>query len=254
VGLFSFLPRKKRSGQQSTAQAARAPRVTLVPLHNTFLNLHSPKTSQQIALANISASGLGFFKGEIATLPPIGALMEGTLFIQDTPVEVQTKIIHSSTNVVGCCFSHFPANFAALLNRHFQVELTAMQLGKIAQQYLKKQSDGESLWFRGPDNAELFLVLAQQTIIRFNFSFFGHLIEYFAAGNIVRYSRLAQEDDQAYGVKGSELYRQETSLPREIGELGIKFVTQIPELSASHRIFVCGVLTQAIPPQGAVIF
>ncbi len=245
MGLFSkIFARKNQSPTHDPA--SRAPRVTLAPLHHLYFDLCSPISCSKLTIANISTTGIGFFKGKVENWPTSnGTLLSGTLHFQEQAADIQLKIVHINSEVVGCCFTSLPANFENTLSRYFQIELSAMQLDKIAKQYLKEESDGESHWFRGPNNCELFMVVAENSVLRFTISFFGNLLEY-RAKKTVRYSRMNQEEENRAKMKGSELISHETTVPREIGESSIKFIMNIKELAAKHRDFICNIITQAI--------
>ena len=133
MGLFSkIFGKKKHSPSPPNDLASRAPRVTLVPLHHIYFDLRAPISCNKLLIANISTTGMGFFKEKVENLPTTnGTPLTGTLHFQEQSADIELKIVHVNGEIVGCCFTNLPGNFENKLSRYFQVELTAMQLDKI---------------------------------------------------------------------------------------------------------------------------
>ncbi len=245
MGFLDLFNRKKPAQTSPVEFPERAPRVTLVPLHHIYFDLQEPISCSGIMIANISASGVGFFKDKLKDWPTPGTILSGNLMLQEKIKEVTMTIVRNGSDVVGCHFNETSGDLHVLIDQYFQVELSAMQLGKVDQQYVKKTQNGHVNWYRGSDNCELYTITSKDKIVSFNLSFFGNYIE-FDHNTTLKFGKISSEDNDSVHYKGTDLISQQVSIPVEIAESSIKFINNIKELKAEHRIFIGTIIKKYI--------
>ena len=240
MGFFDFFSTNKEADQDNKL-ITRQPRVSIDSLHNISFDAEHPFSCKDIKLANISSTGIGFIKECSDFWPEAETVIEGTLKVLDHQTPMSARIIHITSDIAGCHFTKTSQPVKEILNKYFEVELAAMKMTKVSPEYLKKESDGDPIWFRGSDNCDLFLVASNNHIIRFNISFFGNNIEWQAGEsddsiNKPRFTTI-------YSDKPSDFFTdreynnewQKEEITEELAACAIKFLNNIIELEIDIR-------------------
>ena len=173
--IFGYASSKTQS--LSLSQIPRRPRTPPRPLHNIAFAIQSPPHSELIPIANISSSGIGFFKTPSMQWPAPGSIIKGELLIQNQRFRLAAKIIHHSGIIVGCEFILAPQELSRAILQYFSFEISAQTLTEVKPEILQREPDGIPHWYRSKDGSELFLVEDGDKIARFYLNFLGIEVE-----------------------------------------------------------------------------
>ncbi len=215
----------------------RAPRVSILPLHN--ISFHLRDTDYQVTLGNISSSGVGFLKDSQNKWPKIGSKLRGIFPFAEKELPITMEVVHGSSSIIGCRFDPSISGFMrSLVLRKFDLELTALRLKKISGQFLKKTASGTPHWLHGTDDCELYFIEEKGIISSFKLSFHDYIIE---GGDLIpcTFSRII--DNHLYGVdsvklKESNLVMAVPKIPLDVKNTTLKFLANIQNIAESHRV------------------
>lgn len=214
----------------------RAPRIRLLSLHGLHFERKVPAFDSKIFITNLSTTGIGFLKESGEPWPEEGSVIEGSLFSQNNHIEIQAKVIHTSTQVVGCHFEGPSKKIEDFVNRFFDLELSALRMNPVNPDILKPENDGTPFWFLGVDNCELYYTVSPNgKVLRFSLSYFGNYLE----GGVGRTTKLGHvvEDEglEKPHYKGSALIRVSPTMESSLTETALRFLTNIEKLPSDHR-------------------
>lgn len=198
----------------------RSTRVTLEPLHHVFFELQRPFAKGKIRLVNLSLSGLGFRRDDLERWPEPGQTVEGLLHLHGRAYPFTAKTVHVSSKIVGARFETLPPTLETAILEHFKIELSAVELTRVNPAMLKADPEGDTHWFFGPNDCEIYYVSRGPEILHFHLSFLGNYIE----GGTKKPLQLgvldssdpqdAAESTGTIRVKGSILVRKVSSADR----------------------------------------
>lgn len=236
---------KKHSIPAEEALTSRDKRIRILPLHEILFTLDD--SSEKIELVNLSITGAGLLKESREEWPPVGSVLSGEFTYRKTRYPVEMHIKHINSNIIGCDFSETHRDsMRKLVTSYFDIELNALQLVKIDSQYIKQRYDGESSWFRGADNCEIFLVENENNIIYFNMSFFGNYIEGGEDKSISVSNVIDDDGEGKISTKKSDLVQQIDDSSSEILTHALKFVANANALTARQKSSLNNLLSKSL--------
>lgn len=168
-----FIFRNKSAQTTQHEYVNRLPRIELKPLHAVYFRRVTPPCPDTIPLANISESGIGFFKITGQDWPARGEVVKGELIISGDKFSVALRIVRESSLVIGCAFVLTPTELKARIQNYFEMEISALALSEVKSTALKSLPEGTPRWFRGDNSAELYFIEDQGKITRFHAYFLG---------------------------------------------------------------------------------
>jgi len=204
----------------------RAPRVSLLPLHEVKFHMSSPVESGGILVANLSASGAGFIRASARSWPPEQSILRGNLELAGKSIPVVLKVIHNSPGIVGCSFEGESTQLKKILDTSFGVDLLAMKLEEVPAKLQKGMSEGKARQFRGNENCDLYFVEDTTGVAVFRLSLLGNVIECGENGNAT--------------LLGGE------KIPLDTGIQAIRFIENIPALTPNQKSAIASVIERAI--------
>jgi hypothetical protein len=212
---------------------ARAPRIPIGELHRIGFTLDPADPWQRMAIANVSVTGIGFLKAVFKVAPSKEDILGGVLTIEDRGYPVKIRIAYVSEQRVGALFQEAHPDLRKALETYFKIELAALGTMKINPQYHKSEPDGITHWIHG-DTGELYYVSRADRVLRFHMTFLGnHFVgdqnKQLAAGHVTE----EREHDELR--KGTELVEMAERVSDEMNDLALKFISNVPHLSAEHR-------------------
>lgn len=205
----------------------RAARIPIEPLSGVSFS--------GFDVVNLSEDGVGLSNTLLIAPPEVGEVLSGSLTLPSARFPVELKVAFVSRSAIGCAFVGEFSGLKSEIQRHFKIQLSALQLIEVNPEILKEEKDGKARLFRGQNNCELFFVEDAGKIARFQLSFFGNYVEG-GAGLRTRFGFLSagiETDKPKY--KGSSLVRLVPELSPEVLKSASTFLDHIPELSAAQR-------------------
>jgi len=213
------------------------PRALRVELAG-FLRISFQKLedSRSIRLKNISSGGLALLKSDLDVQLTMGEVIRGRLLIDEQSFEVEIKIVRQSEHILGAQFLVPSYDLQKAIKTYFQVELGAMSMSSMRPELLKEDPDGTPYFYYGKNDCELYVVLKDGQLRRFEMSFFGHYIEG-GPGLKARHGVIQDFDKNEDDIKfkGSRLVAQSASPREETKELALRFLEAIQALSPEIR-------------------
>ena len=221
------------SAGQAPADSARGDaRLRLLPLHGIYVELAG---GRRIDVVNIASDGVGLFRNSQNSWPDTGARLKGQLVVGDFRSPVELEIVHITGLVVGCRGIGLTSELRDLIRSYLDVELAASRIREANPKILRKDPEGDTRWFIGPNNCELFLVHQNERLIRFELSLFG---VHFTGGPSLPLKYGFVIDDEGAGevkYKGSAIVRSVSRIPADMMQTAIRFVENVPSLSPALR-------------------
>lgn len=157
---------------------SRNTRINILALHHIHFRRAGAPESESIQIANLSIKGIGFVKTPGLVWPKPGALIQGTLTINNENYEVTPKVARVTEQVVGCSIENSQHGLIDAIARYFKLELTAQKMTKLRKEHLNPVSEGEPHYFVGENNCDLYYVESADQLLYFYVTFFGNHIEW----------------------------------------------------------------------------
>lgn len=223
----------------------REHRIRILPLHDILFTLTD--TGEKIELGNLSVTGAGFLRESRREWPPVGSFLSGEFTYRKNKYPVELEIKHISTTNIGCdCTESSGDSMRKLVIQYFDIELNALQLVRIDSQYIKQHHDGESSWFRGPNNCEIFLVEKDKKVTNFTISFFGNHIEGGEQKRLSIGTILGDDGEGKIGIKKADLIQQVDDSSLEIITHTLKFVANANALTPRQKSALNSYLSESL--------
>jgi len=184
-----------------------------------------------LELVNLSRSGVALEQGSLASWPAPGERLRGHLQMGSESFPMELEVVRVANRVAGCRFANPSPEFATYLEGYFRLELSAVRMTKIDPKVLRKEPDGDPLWFRGADTSELYLVSRGEEVLSFSLSFSDFRIEAPSGKALKVMRRVEDPDKRAYD---DTIYRP-IALDPTLRELVERFLSEIESLPAEFR-------------------
>lgn len=228
--------------------ARKNPRITLSPLHKVRFFLSDPPFDTEVKLTNLSKGGAGFWikdadSEEESPWPNLGTYIRGELVLLKKNFQVMMRIVYKGATVVGCAFSEAPKELEKVIEEYFKIELGALKMKRVASGQIKSVPDGKPNWIFGDSNCELYFVMNNDELVRFNLSFFANYVEG-GRNKPTRYGQVVASDlsDEDLKYKAAELIQWEDKNRPDLKDTAIKFLENIPQLTPEERSKIVGFL------------
>ncbi len=225
---------------------ARAHRIR--PLEGSRIRFVLKQNDLQllIPIVNLSRTGIGLLSKTFPRLPTPGETLQGDLIVDMGPERLSTplclKIVHHQGETLGCqpctgcecCRDDSPesksiSELKSIAFRSFRAEIEAMEMKPIPRAKLRKFQDGEPHWFFGSGDCELFYIVKEERLVRFQLSFVGDYFEGEMRDSNLRYAKKTEE---------SGILNWQTSIPEEKILEARRFLAHIPGLAEPHRLLL----------------
>lgn len=233
-------PHPLMTEDESKKKSARSTRIKLTPLNKVT---YQPDNEDEIPVVNISLTGIGLQKYAREKWPTIGSPLCGTVIVGTQQCPTKININHISNKVIGCQVDDNFSEYQSLIKRFYQSEIAKISVTQIDPKHLKKVDDGEPQWFVGKNNAELFFVINNGTIVRFHVAIFG---TFFEGGHArpTRIGYIVDELQNPIGIKPANVVRVVDSFGPDSYFAASNFVQAITSIDASIRTTICSMLQQ----------
>jgi len=211
---------------------SRGNRFHIGGLHNISFRVQVPNQKSFVActLNNLSHQGLAFqFVSQLPLLQE-GSNINAEIILDDTPISIVLTIRHFSQNGVGCELFSDKAEFKKHVDEFLVDEIKAVEMIEVSSDKLKKDSDGNGHYFTTPDSScTLYYAENNGKVNKIHINVLGNTINLSPAGEI-SYGFVLDEGgpDSIISVKVS-------SLPPEIINHAMRFITNIKSLPDNHR-------------------
>jgi len=219
------------SSEPRKPEVPRAPRIPKEPFHQLSFQFEgNPNTDFEIS--NISIGGLGLVARSSASTcswPQPLIELPATLTIGTQCFRIQFKLVYTGPHTAGGAFVAAPREMLVALQKHLEAELAASAMSYIGPEMLNPEEDGSPHWYRS-DNAELFIVINANRVVRFNAVCFGNYIEA-EHGKTLRFGRQIDEHDYSKpSHKASTLTQWDSSLEPATLAMFVRMIKHIPKL------------------------
>lgn len=254
-------PSPSPSSILNSAQARRAPRVSLTPLHRiVFIE---KARGVKAHLTNISTTGFAVLRSDIESSTgsssgsssglsqeseakwTLGETHSGAIAIEKNEFEVELRVRHLSSVLAGCEFTGTEnITLKRAIEVYLRIEILALTLRKVNDAYIKPDPRGKSHWYTDGRQNEVFIVVDEEGVVSFNMSFLGNYVEG-NRGQAPRVGSLSDEGITEKGQKGSTLIEVSRRPTGNTLNLALTFIRNIDQLPYDVREEIAGNLSQS---------
>jgi hypothetical protein len=225
---------KLNNSAKKRVKIPRAERVKLVNLHRISFHPKTPPFADTLTLANLSATGIGFIRGEITNWPKVGQIMSGTIEMETVPYQISVKIARETPDVIGGSWVDPSPSFLQLIHRYFEAELAALKLHEINPRFIKQpDNQNKARWIQGDNNCELYIEKQSEQIDYFNLLLLGNYAEG-GEGKTTRFGSMNKLERDKPLKSASQNVEWIEFAPDELKESICKFISNISSLSPSE--------------------
>ncbi len=228
---MSFLKKLFGKTPDEKTLRARAPRVSVTPLHRLSFVASWKK---DLELNNISTGGMAICRDDHEGVWQKDGVVSGLLKVDRDEFPVSARVRHVTQLIAGCEFVDPPAGLTHAIEAYLRVEILALNLRKVDPGYMKKDARGEALWFTDGRQNELFCVVDASGLVAYHVSFLGN---YFEGGRDkkVKGGLINEDAEESRQHKGSALIDMNRALSPEMVRLAKSFVQNVEQLPLAVR-------------------
>lgn len=194
-----------------------------------------------VRVLNVSTGGVGLDVNSRTDWPPSGAVLSVRIIAGHDQAAAELEIVHRSGSSVGCRFVGDSTQAAALVAKHFDLELNATEMKPVNPMLLKEQADGTPEWYRSANGWEIYLVRSAAGVERFHMTFLGNYFEWKKGMDRAKYGTVVDEERESMlSYKRSALVRrsedpegmreQAARIVLNVGRLGTDVASRLVEL------------------------
>lgn len=204
---------------------------------NNRVSVTFPSLGQQIAVRNISVSGIAIdINPDLMQLTP-NLQLSAQLKIIDKDFNIEVKVLRKSEYIIALAFLKPPPELIQEISRVFLLEFNAQNIQYIGPDKLQAEAGGTPHWFYGGENYELFYVVQGGEVKSFYLKILSDTIEK-KPGKDLSFGRIWSDGpvnhDEIPKYKGSDLIELQRALPPAVIKNAASFVTHIPKLPKAH--------------------
>lgn len=191
-------------GAESAARDVNAPVNAAVPRAARVSTQGNPSVQARLTqnnakltvdVFNISATGIALESGVWSESLSQGAIVSLELLVANNWHGVQARIVHQRSGRVGLVFVDVAEKLSRSIERHFELEISAIDGVEVDPRVLRRSPDGDSHWIQGKNNCGLFWVEKDSRVLRFELTFLGNRWESDASGAVIF---VRAEDDESF--------------------------------------------------------
>jgi hypothetical protein len=157
----------------------RAIRIGIKPRHKVKFLLGA----DEIEIFNISSTGLALVTSSFQVTPATKSKISGLLIVEEESFPLVLEIVHVAKST-GCRILKMDHGLRNKILKYFAHEIVAGNLYPLRSDILKPDADGVAHGFVGDDRCELFYVVRDGIIIKFNMIVFGYYVEMDKSGAV----------------------------------------------------------------------
>ena len=240
-----FKPQSATEVSKTQAQfVERAPRISLLPVHQVHFRRTDLSPSEQINVANLSLGGAGFVRTPGSIWPLIQNTLRGSLTLKNESFDLELKVVFISHSVVGCEFLKFPKELPRKIAEYFKLEIGAQKMIAVKAQLLKPVEKGKPHYFYAENFCDLYFIVEGESLLSFTMTLLGNSIE----GEPGKDLRFGHVEDAPAGdkpsYKGSSIIHSVSSLSPEILSAGVLLLENIQGLPAGVKETISRMLSE----------
>lgn len=187
-----------------------------------FHKIHLYINEEKYEVANISTSGIGFIDLNKKLDYFKGDHIRAGIKILDKYCDIELNIRHRNNELVGCKVVSSCELYQNYIENYFQSELEGLKLREIDRKSIQKKNEGNSFWFYGDSNHEIYFIEKENILTSFQINYNGQMVFY--DGKHVQTGVLWEEEAEDVAYKASALIRPSEKLSKDMMEFIFRFV------------------------------
>jgi hypothetical protein len=213
----------------------RSPRVRIPLLEGSSFVMANGKS---YPLRNLSESGLALLApGEKFPEEASGELRVGT-----ERVAVKIAVVRRNGDECGATINDGAAGVRALLRRAFSDEFKALEMTEVDSSKQKSVEVGTPKWFYTPENYELFYVMHEGKLLRFELEWKGNFLA-LTPSNTLRFGLVEHDNRENMSHARASLVKWADTVPREHKVKALRIIENIAGLENDVRKILQGILS-----------